>query len=535
MHVLLLATGESRKCWPLTASMPSPMLPILNRPVMSYAIELLVRQQIRQIHVGLYEQAATIEAYFGNGRRWGASLEYHLQRQAWGDAGAMRWAFPAADDRVLVIPADTLIDLDIQALLESHQAQGAALTRVVCPIEDARKETGVYLLEPEALALIPPRTTTSITGQLIPGLQRQGGQLGEYIQNGYWNSLENFRQYSVAAFDLLQYAEVSAAKSDDTEPMPGALRFLTVEGRRHSPGIWIGRNNAIHPSAQLAPPIYIHENNQIGRNVSLGPAVVLGENVIIDQEATLRDAIVLADTYVGQLLQIEERLVHQNLLVNTETGEYTRVTDQHLLAGIYPDLKRYGLQRVFDFSVALLALVLSSPLLVLCGLLLKLTGNPVFDRQRRWHKGGQGQNASENLSPEPFELLRFTTRHPDGMLTGIGGWLEAFELNRLPEWISVLKGDCSMVGVKPLSGEEAASLREEWQHQRFAAPAGITGLWYLRTSSESSLDEVLINDAYYVATRSGWGDLRILLETPAAWLQKVTASARFASSAGGKV
>lgn len=528
---LLFATGEKAKCQPLTERIPAPMLPVLNRPVVAYAIELLVRQKQKQIHVALYEQSAAVEAYLGSGQRWGAKLVYHLQNKAWGEAGALVRAFPIARETMLLLPADILIDLDVEQALGFHQVQGAALTQVIFRSGDQRAPTGVFLVEPRILPLIPPRTAFSLE-QVLALLPQD--QAAEYVFEGYWNGLENICQYYKAPFELLEAAgKASEPKSHDTpnEPAQGTLRHLAIEGHQHTPGIWMGRNNAIHPSARLAPPVYLHENIQVGRDVSLGPRVILGKNVVVDHEATLQDAVVLANTYVGQLMQVEQRVVYQDLLIHACTGESVNLHDPQFLAEVQPDLSQYGLQRAFDVLFAAMTLVLTSPLLVICALALWLSGKPAITRHIRWHT----RRAGEQGVLGAFELLRFTTRSPEGVPTRIGSFLEALELDRLPEWFNVLSGDCSAVGVKPLTQAEYAQLTEEWHQQRFTTPAGITGLWYLHTNPSSSLEEVLVNDVYYAATRSGRGNLRILLETLLSWLRNTISGKRFATATSGKV
>ena len=117
MQILLLATGETDKLRPLTKNTPAPMLPVANRPAMVYAIEMLARQGIKKIMVSLYHMGGSVEAYFGDGRRWGIEIEYVLQREAWGTAGALKWAEHSLTDTCMVLPADIIIDLDIEAIL----------------------------------------------------------------------------------------------------------------------------------------------------------------------------------------------------------------------------------------------------------------------------------------------------------------------------------------------------------------------------------------------------------------------------------
>ena len=78
-----------------------------------------------------------------------------------------------------------------------------------------------------------------------------------------------------------------------------------------------------------------------------------------------------------------------------------------------------------------------------------------------------------------------------------------------------------MVGVKPLTLDEADQLCEEWQQKHDDYFPGFTGLWFIQNGRDSELDETLISDVYYVATRSWREDARILWRTPRAWLGRI--------------
>ena len=103
-----------------------------------------------------------------------------------------------------------------------------------------------------------------------------------------------------------------------------------------------------------------------------------------------------------------------------------------------------------------------------------------------------------------------------------GRVVERMEWHRLPELWAVFRGQLALVGVKPLTPEEAAYATQEWHQTRYEQPAGFTGLWYVqgeRTSSD--IETTLINDTYYAATRTWLEDLRLLYRTPATWWHHV--------------
>src|SRR5689334_17701682 len=180
MRVILLATDEMGKLPVLTTNIPTPMIPVVNRPVMAIAIELLARAGLKDIVVSLYHRSADIVSYFGSGTRWGVHLEYVIQQEALGSAGALRWAAHSLTETFLVLPADAVIDMDIEAALAYHRAHGGLATLMMHTPMDGRTphpvtldaqdrvltadgqpegrtmwSTGAYIFEPEILGHIP--------------------------------------------------------------------------------------------------------------------------------------------------------------------------------------------------------------------------------------------------------------------------------------------------------------------------------------------------------------------------------------------
>jgi lipopolysaccharide/colanic/teichoic acid biosynthesis glycosyltransferase len=103
--------------------------------------------------------------------------------------------------------------------------------------------------------------------------------------------------------------------------------------------------------------------------------------------------------------------------------------------------------------------------------------------------------------------------------------MQRWELERLPELWNVITGDLALVGVRPMSPVEVASLQEAWEQKRNEYPAGFTGLWYVHGTHShgleaSLLEASLIDDAYYTATRSWQGDLVLICRTPQAWWRR---------------
>lgn len=545
MQVILLATDEQRSLPPLTDTIPAPMLPIVDRPVMATTIEVLARAGHKQIMVSLYERGGQIAAYFGDGRRWGLELKYLTQRQAWGSGGALRFAGGLVKDKVLLLPGDALIDLDLDEALAFHERHGGIATailhsacygpmtprlcvdaagRIVAdgkPADGARpmSATQAYIIEPRALDLLPRREPCDITEDLIPALLAAGEPVYGYAMGGYWNPLSSIAAYQEAQEVYLYSAYSQRVPDEDVGGPAQRVRFPSLEARQVAPGIWVGRDHSIHPTVKLAAPTYIGPSSWIGREVELGPATVIGANVVIDDDATVSRSTVLSETYVGRLVNVDERVVTWSTISDVEGGDTTRVVDPFLISHVRAGASDRGTTRSgAGAMVALLLLAVLSPLLLVVALATLLTTGGLIIRLPR-----VGQRVSEGVQRQ-FYLLRFRTRRADGMHTPLGRLFERLDLHRMPELLNVVAGELALVGVKPLDPAEAAQLREEWHQRRHESPAGFTGLWYLQTDPDSPLDAVIVADVYYTATRSWRSDLLCLLRTPHAWRRRIKVS-----------
>ncbi len=170
-------------------------------------------------------------------------------------------------------------------------------------------------------------------------------------------------------------------------------------------------------------------------------------------------------------------------------------------------------KRAFDLILAVLALVLLSPvLLVTAWLVRSRIGTPVLFRQTR-----------PGLRGEPFEILKFRTMTnevdengdplPDEVrLTAFGKLLRSTSLDELPELINVLRGEMSLVGPRPLIMRYLSRYTPEQARRNLARP-GITGLAQVRGRNALSWEERFELDVEYVDNWSLWLDVRILFET----------------------
>jgi lipopolysaccharide/colanic/teichoic acid biosynthesis glycosyltransferase len=171
------------------------------------------------------------------------------------------------------------------------------------------------------------------------------------------------------------------------------------------------------------------------------------------------------------------------------------------------------MKRLFDLAVAVPAIVLLSPLLLVLGCsVAAVLGRPVLFRQQR-----------PGLCGKPFTILKFRTmvdaRGPDGSLLpdeerlpGFGRWLRSTSLDELPELWNVIVGDMSIVGPRPLLMQYLPHYSERQAIRHLVRP-GLTGWAQVKGRNAVSWDKRLEMDAWYVENWNLALDARIIATT----------------------
>ena len=211
-----------------------------------------------------------------------------------------------------------------------------------------------------------------------------------------------------------------------------------------------------------------------------------------------------------------------------------------------PVRERFGfsknlLMRLIDVLISLLAIIVMSPIFIAIAIFIKIESKgPVFYTSLRAGKGFKVFrffkfrtmiNDADKIVDDLSEMNLYATgpKQPhffkivnDPRITKAGAFLRNTSLDELPQLFNVLIGDMSIVGNRPLPLYEATTLTTNEWAERFMAPAGITGLWQIskRGNTKMSNEERILLDINYARNRSLTGDLKILLKTPSALIQK---------------
>ena len=310
IQAIIMAGGAGTRLQPLTCHSPKPLAPLCGAPIMDYTLRLLQRHHFDRADVTLWYRPQDIRNRFGPRHR-GMDLGYVVEDKPVGTAGSILLAASSAAHTVLVLSGEGLTDIDLSAALAFHRQHRAAATlvlrQVAIPLEygvvvterDGRitrfiekpdwsrvisslVNTGVYLLEPEALALIPRDAPFDFGRDLFPLMLQKGLPLYGYETQAYWCDVGNPSAFLQAQADLL-LGRTSFAVED--------------RGLRNAAGCTISDDSYVSSSAQLMPGVQLRrscvmDGAVIGREAQLDSAIVC-ECARVEQGAMLQEGSIL--------------------------------------------------------------------------------------------------------------------------------------------------------------------------------------------------------------------------------------------------
>jgi mannose-1-phosphate guanylyltransferase len=355
MKAMILAAGKGTRVQPLTYEMPKPMIPILGKPVMEYLVEHLVKYGIKDIMVNVSYLHEKIESYFGEGQRFGARIGYSFEGytndkgevmpKPIGSAGGMKKIQEFGgffDETTLVICGDALIDLDIQSALFEHRRKGAKVSIITKEVplekvseygmvvadkdgrvqsfqEKPKKEdalstlasTGIYIIEPEIIDLIPVDQPFDIGSELFPLLVEKGVPF--FAQNRFFNWIDIG---NIKDFWAVQQSVLS-----------GEVAHMTVPGTKIADELWVGLNVRIDwNGTKIEGPVYIGSGTEIEAGSTIIGPTWIGHGSKICSGSVVEKCIFFEYTRVQPDSEMSELVVYNDYSV-TRDGKISHITD----------------------------------------------------------------------------------------------------------------------------------------------------------------------------------------------------------------
>jgi mannose-1-phosphate guanylyltransferase len=388
MKAMILAAGKGTRVRPITYTIPKPLIPILQKPVMEFLLELLRQHGFDEIMVNVSHLANEIENYFRDGQRFGVQIAYSFEGrivdgvlvgEAIGSAGGMRRIqdfSPFFDDTFVVLCGDALIDLDLSAAVKWHKAKGSIATVIMksVPHEEVSSygivvtdelgrvrafqekpsvqealstniSTGIYIFEPEVLKYIPSGENFDIGAQLFPKLVEMNAPFHGLVMDFEWVDIGKVPDYWQAIRGVLN----------------GEIKNVKVPGHEVRPGIYTGLNVAVNwDKVDITGPVYIGGMTRIEDGAKIiGPSMI-GHNCYICGGATVDNSVIFEYSRLGPGLSLIDKLVYGRYCVD-KTGSMIDVkaaaldwliTDTRQVIPSQPTLERQAIAELLGLEAS---------------------------------------------------------------------------------------------------------------------------------------------------------------------------------------
>jgi NDP-sugar pyrophosphorylase family protein len=207
--MVIMAGGLGTRLRPHTESCPKPLLPVAGKPMLEHIVERAKAEGFTRFCFAINYLGHMIEAYFGDGSRWGVSIDYVREEAALGTAGALGLLPQRGGESLVVSNGDVLTDIRYGELLDFHARCNAAATMAVRlhewqhpygvvrtsgvdivgfeekPLMQSHVNAGIYALRPEALNRLTPGERCDMPA-LFQRVREQGGRTVVYPMHEPW-------------------------------------------------------------------------------------------------------------------------------------------------------------------------------------------------------------------------------------------------------------------------------------------------------------------------------------------------------------
>ena len=344
MKAVILAGGKGTRVRPLTYMLPKPMVPIAERPIMSFLLDLLKKHNFNEVMVTVGYMANTIEDHYKNGADYGMQIAYSLEGKmeegeivpiGLGSAGGLKKVQDYSgffDEPFLVICGDALIDIDLTEAMEYHKRNNAVAT-VICKevpkeevykygvvvtdehnhvlsfqekpkVEEAKSNiinTGIYIFNPEVFDYIPEDGEFDIGGELLPLLVEKGLP--------FYATAPDFQWVDVGSTKDFYNANIMLVNKEVNDLVP--------YGNEVRKNLWMGINCDINfDEVTIEGPVYIGSSVRIEKGAKIIGPCMIGSGSVIQENVFLDKSVILGYTKIAAHAKIKEKIIAGKYIIN---------------------------------------------------------------------------------------------------------------------------------------------------------------------------------------------------------------------------
>jgi len=337
----VLAAGFGERLRPLTEALPKPLFPVGNLPLIGYALKLLAHHGITDVVVNLHHLGRPLREQLGDGGKFGVQITYSEEEEILGTGGGLkRMHEHFSDDSFVVLNSDTIVDVDLTALLAAHRKSGALATMVLR--EDPQQErygqieidstgqirkllgqgeadeplralmfAGVHVLEPRFLDYIPPDIKTCVVRYAYAKALQNREPLYGVTNDGYWADAGTPARYLQVNRDALD----RLIKLDHADPLQG---FALSPKKEVAEVVRMGEGVQLGSGALIVPPVLLGDGTRVGDNAKVGPYAVVGARCHIGKEAQVSNTVVLEGAKIEAGTQVANAVVGKKGILEAE-------------------------------------------------------------------------------------------------------------------------------------------------------------------------------------------------------------------------
>ena len=324
MQAVILVGGEGTRLRPLTSTVPKPVMPLVDRPLMGFMLDWLKGHGVDDVVMLMGYLATAVRNVLGDGSAYGMRIRYVEEPEPRGTGGALKFAESLLDERFLMLNGDVLSDMDLSAQIEQHERTGARATLALVPVEDpsayglVRLEedrrvseflekpspdaidtnlisAGAYVLERDVVDLVEPDRNVSIEREVWPQLVGEG--LYAFPHHAYWLDIGTPERYLDATFDILEGQCRTQVTERLGETFTAVAADCEIDGRVVPPAV-VGRGSKIAAGAHVGSLVVLGDGVTVGEGTIIERSVVM-QGAEIGIGCVLRGCIVAAGSHVG--------------------------------------------------------------------------------------------------------------------------------------------------------------------------------------------------------------------------------------------
>lgn len=463
----MFATGEQDRSV-IELDRPDFLMPLFDKPLVHHVIEHAVRCGAREVDVVVGSHDDAIREIANDGKRWGVQVRVHLpvgQTHSYSLMRSILGRNPHQDGEVLLLHTSVLCP----------QARPQIPTSSCGPVVYTRdgRWTGIALLnQKDAIENYPLNGSRQ---QFESSLTEAAATRGLLVDNEPALPFESGADFLASQHRLL------------SGEFPDLLSHLSTA----EPGVWIGRNTRLHPTARITAPVYLGANCDIGKGVTMGPSAVVEDDCLIDDGVNAANCLVLSSSRVGEGLDLNNTVMCGTKVFNTKINAAIDICDDVLAS----DLKSVSFLRLFSGLASRLAAIVLCVITVPLVSVLALIA--VLRPQARWIR----KEFVRTPVPENQYLWK-TSQLPQCCLgvrkrTGRYGLWYDLVTRVIPGLSLVARGHLRLVGVSPRSGAELDSLPKPWRDMLLAAQTGLISESLIQFGPDAPTDPRSVADLWH--------------------------------------